>query len=281
MKPERDDLSVALEGLRDRPVVAESRDYAHRWEKSRAGALSVRGVVLASAGAIAAACTAAYFAFGVFHAKTSELLATQVGETRTDRLEDGSRILLDTGSHLRVAYTSAARDVELLDGQAHFEVAKDPGRPFRVHTRFADVMAVGTAFDVAVLPTRTTVTLIEGRVNVRTLLATPRVESLTPGQQLGIAAEGGLLDIKPVKLESVTAWQRGTLVIDDAPLPEALAIMNRYSPTRIVVEADSLQGRRISAVFRVGDVETESVVLQRYFGLTEVAHTDAEIVLKK
>ena len=35
MKPESDDLSSALEQLRNRPIVTESRDYARRWERSR------------------------------------------------------------------------------------------------------------------------------------------------------------------------------------------------------------------------------------------------------
>jgi transmembrane sensor len=289
MKPESDELSVALEALRDRPIVTESRDYARRWEQARARALSVRGVVFASAGAIAAACMAVYAAVAVWpallHPASDSLVATGIGETRAVPLDDGSRVVLDTSSRLRVEFTPTARDVELLGGQAHFEVAKDPHRPFRVHTRSAEVVAVGTMFDVAALPARTTVTLIEGRVNVRVIPSKrqerPRVEALTPGQQLGIAADGELLDKKVVKIENVTAWQHGTIVIDDAPLPEALAIMNRYSATQIVVEGPSLQDRRISGVFRIGDVDTEAVVLQRYFGLSEAARSEHEIVLRK
>ncbi len=289
MKPESDELSVALEALRDRPIVTESRDYARRWEQGRAQALSVRGVVFASAGAIAAACIAAYAAVAVWPAilypAVEKRVETHIGETRAVALDDGSRVVLDTSSRLHVAYTSVARDVELLGGQAHFEVAKDVRRPFRVHTKFAEVLAVGTAFDVVALPERTTVTLIEGRVNVRTIsgaaLAAPHMEALRPGEQLGVTGRGELLNKKVVKIENVTAWERGTIVIDDAPLPEALAAMNRYSPTQIVVEGASLQNRRISGVFRIGDVDTESIALQRYFGLSEVSRSARAIVLKK
>jgi transmembrane sensor len=154
-----------------------------------------------------------------------------------------------------------------------------------VRTKSAEVIAIGTMFDVATLPTRTTVTLIEGRVNVRTITGTPqvesRVEALTPGQQLGITGDGQLLDKKVVQIENVTAWQRGTIVIDDAPLPEALAAMNRYSMTRIVVLGPSLQSRRVSGTFRIGDVETEAIALQRYFGLRETSRSEREIVLER
>ena len=181
MKPTSDELSAALEALRDRPLVTESRDYAHQWAQRRARAASLRKVVLGPIGVIAIVCVAAYVVFGLpgiaVNSAARNLFATGVGETRPVALADGSRILLDTRSRLRVDFTAGARDVELLEGQAHFEVAKDTHRPFRVRTRSAEVVAVGTMFDVATLPARTTVTLIEGRVNVRTL---PRTSQSAP-----------------------------------------------------------------------------------------------------
>jgi transmembrane sensor len=289
MKPKSDDLSIALEELRNRPIVSESRDYARRWERSRARADFLRRVIVVPVAAIAVIGVIACFVFWLrpirVNPSVTNLIETRLGETRTLALDDGSRIVLDTSSRLRVVYTAAARDVELLDGRAHFEVAKDVHRPFRVHTQSAEVVAVGTMFDVAALPARTTVTLIEGRVNVRTISGTPqgepRVEALTPGQQLDIASDGQLLDRKAVKIESVTAWQRGTIVLDDMPLPEALAAINRYSTTRIVILGTQLQSRRISGVFRLGDVETESIALQRYFGLRESSRSEHAIVLER
>jgi transmembrane sensor len=137
---------------------------------------------------------------------------------------------------------------------------------------------------VAALSARTTVTLIEGRVNVRTLSGPPQVEprvvALTPGQQLGIASDGQFLDKKTVKIASVTAWQRGTIVLDDIPLAEALATINRYSTRQIVIADPQLQSRSISGVFRIGDVETEALVLQRYFGLQEKSRSQDAIVLE-
>ena len=283
MRSERDELSVALEGLRNRPVVTESRDFARHWERSRSRAASLRNVLVPLAALGVIACVA-YFALPIL-TEAPRVIEARVGETRTLTLSDESRLVLDSGSRVKVAFSATTRDIELLQGQGHFEVAPDARRPFRVHTQAVEVVAVGTAFDVAALPTRTTVTLIEGRVNVRAISGTsqqfPRLEMLTPGQQLGIDSHGQVLDNKEVKIASVTAWQQGNLVIDDAPLVEALAIMNRYSNTHIVVQGTALQSRRVSGVFRVGDVETESLVLQRYFGLKEVARSADEIVLSR
>jgi transmembrane sensor len=293
LKTTRDELSIALEALRDSPIVTDSRDYARRWERTGARVASVRSLVFGPAGAIAAVCATAYIVFGIVFGWTGvainraarNLIETGIEETRVVALEDGSRVVLDRRSRLRVAFTAAARDVELLDGQAHFEVAKNTHRPFRVRTRSAEVVAVGTMFDVATLQARTTVTLIEGRVNVRTLSGTaqvePKVEALVPGQQLGIASDGQFLDKRVVKIENITAWQRGTIVLDDMPLPEALAAMNRYSMTQIVIRGPALQSRRVSGVFRIGDVETEAIALERYFNLRETSRSQQAIVLER
>jgi transmembrane sensor len=293
LKTTRDELSIALEALRDRPIVTESRDYARRWARTRARAASLRSFVFGPAGAIAAVCATAYIVFGIvfgwagvtINRAAKNLIETGIEETRVVALEDGSRILLDRRSRLRVSFTAAARDVELLDGQAHFEVAKDTHRPFRVRTSSAEVVAVGTMFDVATQQARTTVTLIEGRVNVRTISgiaqAEPKVEALAPGQQLGIASDGQFLDKRAVKIENVTAWQRGTIILDDMPLPDALTAMNRYSMTQIVIRGPALQSRRVSGVFRIGDVETEAIALERYFNLRETSRSEQAIVLER
>ena len=99
MKTTRDELSIALEELRDRPVVTESRDYAHRWARTRARAASLRSIVLEPLGAIAAVCATAYVVFGLPGVATNpaakNLIETGIGDTRTVPLDDGSRIVLD------------------------------------------------------------------------------------------------------------------------------------------------------------------------------------------
>lgn len=250
-----------------------------RLTESTAEPTRTRKLVL---GATVAVCAAICCIVGLIQMRAKNLIATRTGETRPLELEDGSRIVLDTQSRLRVSYTAGARDIDLLAGQAHFEVAKDSHRPFTVHTPTAEIVAVGTKFDVAILPTRTTVTLIEGKVNVRSLRAeSSDVATLAPGEQARVTNEGHVIDQSAVKIENVTAWQRGTLVLDDVPVPDALAQMNRYSVTQIVIAGPGLETQRVSGVFRVGDVETEALALQRYFKLREVSHSDHEIVLQR
>jgi transmembrane sensor len=94
------------------------------------------------------------------------LYSTDIGERRSITLADGSTVDLNARSKLRIEFSSAERRVELLDGQALFQVAKDKQRPFIVHCRDATVRAVGTQFDVYRKDSGTTVTVLEGRVAV-------------------------------------------------------------------------------------------------------------------
>ncbi len=94
------------------------------------------------------------------------LYSTDIGERRSITLADGSTVDLNARSKLRIEFSSAERRVELLDGQALFQVAKDKQRPFIVHSGDATVRAVGTQFDVYRKDSGTTITVLEGRVAV-------------------------------------------------------------------------------------------------------------------
>lgn len=103
-----------------------------------------------------------------------ERYRTAVGERLNVALEDGSLVMLNTRTELRVAFTDGERKVELLRGQALFEVAKNAGRPFVVEAGNRRFVAVGTAFDVRVDPTRVQITMLEGKVKVEPVAAPRR-----------------------------------------------------------------------------------------------------------
>lgn len=92
--------------------------------------------------------------------------ATDIGEHRSIALSDGSTVDLNARSKLRVEFSKGERLVELLEGQALFQVAKNKGRPFIVKSGGATVRAVGTQFDVDRKESGTTITVLEGRVVV-------------------------------------------------------------------------------------------------------------------
>jgi len=287
MNSKKDELWHALEGLRHRPVVIQARRYAGRWTASRRRLAAWQGLLTVPRLCLAAGCAAvaALALLAPIHElwPQKDSIATAIGEIRTEQLPDGSRVTLNTNTRLRIAFDAKSRDVELIEGQAHFEVAKEGRRPFRVRTSATEVVAVGTIFDVSSLPNRTTVTLIEGRVNVVPIAPSGRlpveVETLTAGQQLGIASDGRVLGKRIARLESVTAWQRGSINLDDIPLAEALAEVNRYSTTKIEVADSSLWEARISGVFRTGDTDAVVAALERYFDLRAERRSAQSVML--
>ena len=101
-----------------------------------------------------------------WQAERFPIYATEIGERRSITLADGSTIDLNARSRLRIEFAKKERRVELLEGQALFQVAKDKNRPFIVSSGDATVRAVGTQFDVYRRTNGTTVTVIEGRVAV-------------------------------------------------------------------------------------------------------------------
>lgn len=97
---------------------------------------------------------------------TPQKFETRFGEQRFVRLDDGSGVTLNTASKIEVKLSKGHRSIRLVHGEALFDVAHDPARPFDVQTGNTILRAVGTRFDVDVRSNRTTVTVVEGIVSL-------------------------------------------------------------------------------------------------------------------
>jgi transmembrane sensor len=195
--------------------------------------------------------------------------ATGVGEQRIVPLSDGSIVTLNTSSQVRVRITGARRRVEVLRGQANFEVAEDLSRPFIVSAGGGEVRALGTVFDVYRRAGDVVVTLIEGRVSV-----VPDAHAgengaivLDAGEQLSFGAPGRAPARRNADLRQVSAWRNRKLLFADTPLAEAIAEANRYSRIKIELRDAHLADARISGTFDAGRNEAVAEGLQAYFGL--------------
>src|SRR5215469_15400810 len=130
------------------------------------------------------------------------------GEQAAWRLPDGSILHLNTGGSATVRYSSAERVVDLNRGQALFEVAHGDRRRFRVSAGEAQVLAVGTEFDVYRRRDATLVTVVEGTVTVsvgepppsNAIVPPGPSQRLSAGQQIGV--EGGKLWPAPVLVDA-------------------------------------------------------------------------------
>ena len=175
---------------------------------------------------------------------------TDVGARQVVRLDDGSVLHLNTDSRVIVRYRREERRLVLARGEAFFEVAHDPQRPFIVEAGDARVRAVGTKFDVRRAGEATSVTLVEGRVQVGRD-ARPDRWTLTPNQQ--ITLDGAPATLRPADGADVTSWTTGMLRFRQTPLATAVAEVNRYSRTKISLQAPNLIATRVSGVFETGD----------------------------
>lgn len=211
-------------------------------------------------------------AFGAYHWFGRHTFATQIGEQRIVRLDDASKISVNSASKVVVNFGEAAREVRLERGEAYFEVARDPRRPFVVLAGHRRIEALGTSFAVRYDGERTAVTLVDGKVAVSDAVA-PHI--LTAGQRITFAAnEPARLDSP--KIDAVTAWRRGDVVLDRMSLGDAAAEMNRYDKNQLRVQDPQIAALKVSGIYRSGDNANFARVVARMYGL-EVTEEGREI----
>jgi len=210
--------------------------------------------------------------------------STEIGELRKLTLPDGSVVQLNTDSTLTVQFTAAERRVGLTRGEAHFQVMKNPARPFIVSAGAVAVRAVGTAFDVRLRPQAIEVLVTEGKVRVddtvggKSLLAATSTEQSEPlllaGQRVLIpiggavaAATAGVVAVPSAEMGQALAWQERRLEFVAAPLEEIVAEFNRYNRHKLVIGDPRLAPRRFGGTFPAGDGEELVKLLVSDFGV--------------
>jgi transmembrane sensor len=229
-----------------------------------------------------------------------ERFATAVGEQRQVVLADGSSVLLNTDTEIRVRMSHELRHIELVRGEAIFDVAKDPERPLRVLSGSAAVQAIGTRFVVYRQEGGTVVTVVQGTVLVSPIgrasvgspesapeaaeqasstsptadveptptHATGRTLELHAGQRVTVAPDGRVAKPAPADVETATSWARGRMVFDSATLEAVVTEFNRYNVEHLVILDAALNDRRISGVFKIGDPEDFVALLSELDGVS-------------
>ena len=189
--------------------------------------------------------------------------STVRGEQRIQRLPDGSVLHLNTDSAVTVRYSRAERLVSLDRGQALFEVAHQDERRLRVQTDRAGVVAVGTQFDVYRKNGTTTVTLVEGSVEVYS--GGGSSVRLNSGDQLDVGDRIGAL--RHVDVRAAVAWLQRQIAFQDEPLGEVAAEFNRYGPITVEIDDESLRALPISGTVDAYDVDSFAAYLATLNGV--------------
>lgn len=173
-----------------------------------------------------------------------------VTSPRRQLLADGSTVEFKDGAEITHDFSGPYRRVTLLRGEAHFQVAKDAGRPFVVSAHGVEVRAVGTAFSVQMDAAVVEVVVTEGRVAVDT----PRPPVATVGVPVDAAPRpepaGALLDaghrasirvgevapeislLAPPELSKRLSWRVPQLEFSRTRLGEIVALVNQHGGER-------------------------------------------------
>jgi transmembrane sensor len=214
--------------------------------------------------------------------------STQIGERALLVLADGSKVTLNTDSAVRADYTGRERRLTLVRGEAFFDVAKNPTRPFIVTAGSRQVIAVGTAFNVRMQDREVRVTLVEGSVRIvptviLTSIAIPEkqrapVVTLEAGSALVTGADG--VD-RVLRLDTAraTSWRNGKLVFEGDRLADVVAEMNRYSREKLEIADPALEDRKVSGVFEPTEGHAFAKALEAYGIARTTQKTDTTIVL--
>ena len=195
-----------------------------------------------------------------------ESFASARAERRAIQLVDGSVVTLAADSKVDVRYTPGERRLRLVRGEALFDVAHNPARPFIVEVAHGEIKAVGTAFDVKVRKDDADVTVVDGvvRISMAAVAAGARndalVQNARKGERVrfGVTARKGerigvMSQIMNADVDEATAWTRGLLVFRGEPLDEVIATVNRYSRDTVVLSDASKAKLPVYGVLNQGD----------------------------
>lgn len=231
---------------------------------------------------LVAACLVAVVVFGgirwlpLMMQTPPVVYSTELGEQRTEQLQDGTRVVLNTQTTLEVSYSRRLRKVTLQHGEAMFEVVHDEQHPFTVIVGDGSVTDLGTTFQVRNEGGTAAVTLLQGSVEV---FANDEHKLLSPGEQARYGT--GITGIRTHRVDtaSITSWMHGRLDFSGLPLAEAVTEANRYSAVKLRLGDPRLANLPVGGSFRAGDNAGMATALSAVFPV-RVAHSDAhEIVL--
>jgi transmembrane sensor len=267
-------------------VIASVRNVAsHRWQTV--------AVSMAAIGALSLGLLALWGLRPIAHVSapsdaTALHFETRHGEQQTRRLADNSVLHLNTDSAVTIRYDRKERLVVLTSGEADFEVAHEADRKFRVFAGAAEVVAIGTKFDVRLRHDSTVVTVVEGRVAVGpSPMAVRRSTNSNPDQmsrfvQLGADQQVSVVEgdwpAAPLAVDAqrVTAWLRRHIMFEHEPLERVASEINRYAPKPIEITTPALRKLEISGIFTTDDTEAFIAFLRSLKGV-RVEVTDTRI----
>jgi transmembrane sensor len=163
-------------------------------------------------------------------------------------LSDGTKIWLNSGTKLRYPdrFADTCRSVSI-EGEAFFEVAKMPGKPFTINTNDMKVKVYGTSFNLSAYPEdkSISITLVEGKLLVENADGVC-IGHVKPGQMATKSKNQPNLTIQNVQTGFYSTWIKGRIFFDDEPMDKIAAKLERWFNVEIIFADEHLKSRRFT-----------------------------------
>lgn len=233
--------------------------------------------------AMALVATGSMVAWRYYTAVERTTYATSLGELRLVPMPDGSQATLSSDSRIVVSLSRRERRIDLQRGEAFFDVAKDPGRPFVVDAGGRQAIAVGTRFSVRRDAASLRVVVTEGTVRLETQAAPGRhaqPTALLPAGSVALAdGNGVLVRSGPVEeAEQQLNWRSGFVAFHDTPLADAAAEFNRYNARKILMGDAQVAAMRVGGNFRWSNTDVFVRLLEQGFPIRAERRDDAIVL---
>jgi ferric-dicitrate binding protein FerR (iron transport regulator) len=163
-------------------------------------------------------------------------LKTAIGEKKMVLLPDSSRIWLGANGILRYPdHFTDSRNVQLLSGEAFFDIAPVAGKPFTVNADSLQVRVLGTSFHIRAYPRQLMeIAVSSGKVSVSK--DSRETEVLTANQALLVNRNGYTFSRMLIDAPDTDGWKQDKIVFDNMPVAEALLLLENYYPVTFHIQ---------------------------------------------
>lgn len=236
---------------------------------------SRRQLLIAASAVVTAGVAGAIFVPTLLDAHAYE---TGYGERTSISLPDGSTSELGAGSRMELRFTEAERRIRLIRGEAYFDVAHDPARPFLVDTPFGTARVHGTAFVVRIGADGARTTVLRGVVEGLPIDHSTSVMARANDEISFGAGSPTSATLAPQVLERRLAWRDGMLAFDGETLRDAALEVERQTGIGTVFADPSIAETRIGGYISATDIDAFVTLLEQNLEL-RVARRDRKLVL--
>lgn len=182
------------------------------------------------------------------------------------KLSDGTNVHLNAGTKLKypVQFVSDENRQVFLDGEAYFEVTKDPTHPFIVNANDMDIKVLGTKFNVTSYSKdqKTYTVLVEGSVLAKNNLVENDQVLLKPGNR--VYFEVNNLKTEAVEVKKYIAWISGELMFIDDSFQVISNKLERKYNVEIINNYPALNNIMVTATFKDEDINQVLKTFQTY-----------------